>query len=39
MSEKYNGKIRQVWSYELSNAIKDYMEYCNAPQSKKNLVM
>ena len=39
MSEKYNGKIRQVWSYELSNALKDYMEYCNTPQSKKNLVM
>lgn len=35
MTEKYNGKIRQVWSYELSNAIKDYMDYCNLPPSKK----
>ncbi len=30
MSEKYNGKLRQVWSYELTNAIKDYMVWADS---------
>ena len=35
MIEKYNGKMRQVWSYELSHAIKDYMDYYNQPNAEK----